>query len=132
LPAVNECGASAPTTDVNFTVTPSNGARLVGTWAGTVSNFFHSFPIPPITSFVLTLNTEPAGVGLPLSGRWNDDQGCISTAIYGGADVFPSISIEHLACNDGDFIMTVLSNTGSVAEGKCNAGPNCTFRMTRR
>jgi hypothetical protein len=45
--------------------------------------------------------------------------------------VLPFISIEQLACNDGDFVLTITSRTASVVEGRCSAGPNCAFRMTR-
>ena len=132
LAALNACGQSPSTPDIVFTVAPPSGATLVGTWAGTVSNYSQPFPWTPITSFQLTLNANPTGPGGFLPGLWTDNKGCRSTLIAGGARVFPYISIEQLSCNDGDFVLTLQSNTGTVAEGRCNAGPNCTFRMTRR
>ena len=46
--------------------------------------------------------------------------------------MLPYISMESLSCNDGDFVLTITSSTPTVVEGRCNAGPNCSFRMTRR
>lgn len=132
LAAVNECGASPFSAEVNFTVLPDSGARLVGTWVGTVSNYSQPFPWSPITSFQLTLNAEPTWTSSFLGGLWTDNKGCRWGLIAGGIEGVPFISMESLPCNDGDFVLTVLSNNGSVATGRCNIGPNCTFRMTRR
>jgi hypothetical protein len=129
---VNACGPSPYSTEVSFTVRPDSGARLLGTWVGTVSNYSQPFPWSPITSFQLTLNTEPSWTTSFLGGSWIDNKGCRWGLIAGGIEGVPYISMESLPCNDGDFVLTVLSNTGSVATGTCNAGPNCTFRMTRR
>lgn len=132
LAAVNECGASAFSDEVSFTVLPPSGATLVGTWSGTVSNYSQPFPWPAITSFQLTLNTEPTWTIGPLSGLWIDNRGCRHSLIAGGFDPLPFVSMESLPCNDGDFVLSVQSNTGSVVTGRCNIGPDCTFRMTRR
>jgi hypothetical protein len=132
LAAVNECGASPFSAETSFTVLPDSGARLAGTWAGTVSNYSQPFPWPPITSFRLTLNAEPTWTSSFLGGSWADNQGCRWGLIAGGMQGVPVISMESLPCNDGDFVLTVLSNNGSVATGSCSAGPNCTFRMTRQ
>jgi hypothetical protein len=132
LAAVNACGQSPVTPDIAFTVAPPGGASLIGTWVGTVSDYSQPFPWTPITSFQLTLNANPSGPGGPLPGLWTDNKGCRSTLIAGGITVLPYISIESLACNDGDFVLTITSSTSSVVEGRCNAGPNCRFRMTRR
>jgi hypothetical protein len=66
-----------------------------------------------------------------MPGVWTDNQGCRTSLIAGGVRVLPFISIEQLACNDGDFVLTITSRTASVVEGRCSAGPNCAFRMTR-
>ena len=132
LVAVNACGQSPPTPDIVFTVAPPGGASLIGTWAGTVTGYSQPFPWTPITSFVLTLNANPSGPGGSLPGGWTDNKGCRSSLIAGGIRVLPFISIEQLSCNDGDFLLTITSSTATVVEGRCNAGPNCTFRMTRR
>lgn len=132
LAATNECGASPFSEEVSFTVLPDSGARLLGTWSGTVSGYSQPFPWSPITSFQLTLNTEPSWTTSFLGGSWTDNKGCRWGLIAGGILGLPFISMESLPCNDGDFVLTVLSNNGSVATGRCNAGPNCTFRMTRR
>lgn len=131
LAAYNSCGQSPFTPDVEFTVTPPGGSSLIGTWSGTVSNYSQPFPWTPITSFQLTLNANPTAATGFLPGLWTDNKGCRSTAIAGGINILPFISMESLACNDGDFVLTVTSSTPSVVQGRCNAGPNCSFRMTR-
>jgi hypothetical protein len=132
LAAYNGCGASAFTPEIAFTIAPPGGSTLAGTWVGTVSNYSQPFPWTPITSFQLTLNANPSSPGGPLPGLWIDNKGCRSTLIAGGITVLPYVSIESLACNDGDFVLTITSSTPTVVEGRCNAGPNCSFRMTRR
>jgi hypothetical protein len=131
--AANPCGASPLSNEVSVMVSPASGASLVGTWSGTVSNYTKPYPYPPITSFELTLNNEPTPTSTTLSGLWVDNKGCRTESIVGGISGLPVIAIESLVCNDsGDFVLTVQSNNGAVAEGRCNSGPNCTFRMTRR
>jgi hypothetical protein len=132
LAAYNSCGQSPFTPDVEFRVAPPGGSSLVGTCSGTVSNYSQPFPWTPITSFQLTLNANPTGAGGFLPGLWTDNKGCRSTLIAGGINILPYISIESLACNDGDFVLTITSSTATVVEGRCNAGPSCSFRMTRR
>jgi hypothetical protein len=132
LAAYNTCGQSPFTPDITFTVAPPGGSSLVGTWSGTVSNYSQPFPWTPITSFQLTLNANPTSAGGNLPGLWTDNKGCRSTLIAGGINVLPYVSMESLACNDGDFVLTITSSTPTVVEGRCNAGPNCSFRMTRR
>lgn len=132
LAAYNACGISAFSDEIDFTVLPPGGATLVGTWNGTVSNYVKPYPWTPITSFQLTLNADPSGPGGRLPGSWSDNTGCRSTLIAGGVSVLPYVSIEQLACNDGDFILTITSSTATVVEGRCNSGPDCSFRMTRQ
>jgi hypothetical protein len=131
LAALNSCGQSPFTPDIQFTVAPPGNASLIGTWAGIVTNYSQPFPWTPITSFQLTLNANPTGPSGFLPGVWTDNQGCRTSLIAGGVRVLPFISIEQLACNDGDFVLTITSSTTSVVEGRCSAGPNCAFRMTR-
>ena len=132
LAAFNVCGSTPNSPDIVFTVTPPSNASLIGTWSGTVSNYTKPYPWTPITSFQLTLNANPSGAGGSLPGLWIDNKGCRSTLITGGINVFPIVSIEQLACNDGDFILTITSRTATTVEGRCNAGPDCTFSMTRQ
>jgi hypothetical protein len=75
---------------------------------------------------------DPSGFGSQLPGLWVDDKGCRSTRTFGGIDGLPFVSIEELPCNDGDFTMRITSRTATVVEGRCNSGPNCSFRMTRQ
>jgi hypothetical protein len=132
LAAFNVCGTSPATSEIAFTVTPPNDASLVGTWNGTVSNYTKPYPWTPITSFQLMLGANPSGFGSQLPGLWVDDKGCRSTRTFGGIDGLPFVSIEELPCNDGDFTMRITSRTATVVEGRCNSGPNCSFRMTRQ
>jgi hypothetical protein len=132
LAGANGCGVSPFTSEVGFTVTPPSNASLIGRWSGTVSNYTKPYPFPPITSFELTLNTEPTPTSTTLSGLWVDNKGCRHDRIGGSISGLPIIAMESLSCNDGDFVLTVQSNTGSVVEGRCNSGPACTFRMTRQ
>jgi hypothetical protein len=132
LVAFNVCGTSPASSEISFTVTPPPTSSLIGTWMGTVSNYTKPYPWTPITSFTLTLNANPSGAGTRLPGLWTDNKGCRSTLIVGGINVLPFVSIEQLACNDGDFIMTITSSTATVVEGRCNSGPDCSFRMTRQ
>jgi hypothetical protein len=129
---MNGCGASPPSGEVGFTVTPPSTASLVGRWSGTISNYTKPYSFPPITSFELTLNTEPTLTSTTLSGLWVDNKGCRHDQISGSISGLPVIVMESLYCNEGDFALTVQSNTGSVVEGRCNSGPACTFRMTRQ
>jgi hypothetical protein len=131
LAAFNVCGSTPNSPDLVFTVTPPSNASLIGTWSGTVSNYTKPYPWTPITSFQLTLNANPTEAGGSLPGLWIDNKGCQSTLISGAINIFPVVSIEQLSCNDGDLILTITSRTATVVEGRCNAGPNCSFRMTR-
>lgn len=132
LAANRDCGASPFSSDISFTVLPPSGASFIGTWAGTVQNY--SRPgLSPIRSFQLTLNASPSSGGYTrLPGLWTDNKGCRHTLIVGGINGLPTISMESLPCDDGDFVLTFTSNNGSTAAGRCNAGPSCTFAMTRR
>ena len=133
LAAYNVCGATAFGNEIAFTVLPPSNASLVGTWRGTVSNYSQPFPWTPITSFQLTLYADPPAVPGFVPGVWSDNKGCVNSRIFGSSSgVFPGISMESLECNDGDFLLTFLVRTATVVEGRCNAGPNCTFRMTRQ
>jgi hypothetical protein len=111
LAAYNACGQSPFTPDIAFYVAPLGRSSLAGTWLGTVSNYSQPFPIAPITSFQLALGADPTVSSGRLPGFWIDNKGCRSNLIVGGMRVLPFVSIESLACN---------------------AGPNCSFRMTRR
>jgi hypothetical protein len=132
LATYNACGQSPFTPDIEFYVAPPGGSSLIGRWSGTVSNYSQPFPWTPITSFQLTLGADPTVTSGRLPGLWIDNKGCQSTLIVGGTRILPYISMESLPCNDGDFVLTITSSTPTVVEGRCNAGPNCSFRMTRQ
>ncbi len=103
---------------------------MMGTWDGVVSNHPGSLNHGPIASFVLRLAAEPGG-SQPI-GQWSDNLGCSSAAVYGFVSSgVPTISVESLRCNDGDFWMQATSIVGNVASGRCRGG-SCTFRMVRR
>jgi hypothetical protein len=132
LAAHNACGATPFGSEISFTVLPPSNASLIGTWNGTVSHYTKPCPWTPITSFQLTLNANPSGTGGPLPGVWSDNKGCRNSRIFGSAGALPSISMESLECNDGDFILTIAFRSATVVEGRCNSGPACRFRMTRQ
>jgi hypothetical protein len=135
--AINPCGNSAPSSEVSFTIGGGGGALSLpaGVYQGTMAGH-NRFGLPPITSFTLQLNQAvPTGGLQMLSGRWTDNRGCIKTSgIFGGMPLaLPQISIESLACNDGDFGLRVTSVNGNVYSGIClSGGPNCTFQMIRQ
>jgi predicted phage tail protein len=131
LVATNACGNSPPSAQISFTIA-APVPSLVGTWDGVVFNHPGSFGRPPITSFVLTVTRQPTAGIFTRAGSWADNLGCRSSNVVpyltsSGAAV---ISIESLACNDGDFTMTVTSAAGAVVQGTCRGA--CTFRMTKR
>lgn len=131
LAAYNACGATAFGDEISFTILPPSNVSLVGTWNGTVTGYTKPYPWAPITSFRLTLGSDPLVVGQPLNGTWSDNQGCRNSRVFGAGNVLPAISIESLECNDGDFLLTITYRSAAVAEGVCNSGPDCRFRMTR-
>lgn len=112
------------------TPAPTPTSSLIGTWDGTVSSHPGSAFYGPITSFVLRLTAEPSSSGY--IGQWSDNLGCSSGAVIGlVSGGTPSLSVESLRCNDGDFWMQLTSISGNTASGRCRGG-SCTFRMVRR
>ena len=135
--ATNACGSSAPSNEASFVIGGGGGPLSLpaGVYQGTIANH-NRFGLPPITSFTLQLNQAvPAGGLQMISGRWTDNRGCVKTSgIFGGMPAgLPQISVESLACNDGDFGLRVTSVNGNVTAAFCIlGGPNCTFQMTRQ
>ncbi len=135
--ATNACGSSAPSNEASFVIGGGGGPLSLpaGVYQGTIANH-NRFSLPPITSFTLQLNQAvPAGGLQMISGRWTDNRGCVKTSgIFGGMPAgLPQISVESLACNDGDFGLRVTSVNGNVYSGICIlGGPNCTFQMIRQ
>lgn len=136
--AINACGSSPPSAELSFVVAgaASLGPLPAGTYDGVMfNNTRPGLGRPPISSFQLILNQPaPATSFVMLSGRWADNAGCVkTTGIFGGTSAGRlSVSVESLACNDGDMILRVTAINGSVIDGTCNGGSNCTFRMIRR
>jgi hypothetical protein len=128
--ATNACGVSPPSNQVSFTI-PLALPPMVGTWDGQVFNHPGSFGNGPITNFILTINAQPPN-GNQRLGRWQDNLGCVSNNVFGlissGA---LTLSVESLACTDGDFWLKVTGGAGNVLQGTCKGGP-CTFRMVKR
>lgn len=135
LTALNACGSSAPSAEISFTVGGSfNPALLVGSWTGTMSgNQRPGLGRPPISSFTLRIDAAPPVSLTRIGGRWADNAGCVNTNVFGGrnAQGLYIVDIEALTCNDGDLLLTFTSITANQADGRCNGGPNCTFRMTK-
>ena len=137
ITALSACGNSPPGPQISFVIggtTTFNPALLVGSWTGTMfNNTRNGLGRPPITSFTLRLDQAPP-VGLTrISGQWTDNAGCRNSNIFGARNSQGSyvVSIESLVCNDGDLTLTFTSITPNLAEGRCNGGANCTFRMTK-
>jgi hypothetical protein len=131
LVATNACGTSPPSNEVSFAIAPPVPTSLVGTWDGVVFNHPGSLGRGPIRSFVLRIDRNPSS-GSGSYGLWTDNLGCKSTNVqaFFGTGGRVTISIESLACNDGDFSLFVTSAVGNVLQGTCRG--SCTFRMTRR
>jgi hypothetical protein len=135
--ALNACGSSPPSAEVSFRVgsTGTVGPVSAGVYSGTMSGNVRPAPgRPAISSFVLTLNQSTPSSFAQISGRWSDSAGCVRTSgIFAGpSSTGVTISVESLACNDGDMILRVQSINGNVVSGTCNGGPSCTFTMTRQ
>lgn len=132
--ATNNCGASAPSNQVSFTVTPPQPTSLIGMWDGVVFNHPGSFGNGPITNFLMTITREPVRNSFTPGGTWRDNLGCQSNNVVpfisGSGAGTVGISVESLRCNDGDFTMTITSIVGNVVQGTCRG--NCRFRMTKR
>ena len=105
-----------------------------GSYAGTVANNTRTAPgRPPISSFQLTLNQALPIMGTStLSGLWVDNAGCRHTRILGAVTGSMTIDVEARPCADGDFVLIVTSINGGAVQGRCNAGPSCTFQMVRQ
>lgn len=132
--AINACGTSPASSETSFAVGSVGGASLAGNWSGVVFNYTRPFGRGVLTNFDLRIDTPPPATGVASrAGLWIDNLGCRHSLIATLTSMgLPIISMESLACTDGDFTLRVRSNTGTVVEGTCNGGPNCTFRMTRR
>jgi hypothetical protein len=128
--ATNACGVSPPSNQVSFTI-PLALPSMVGIWDGQVFNHPGTFGHGPVTNFILTINAQPPN-GNQRLGRWQDNLGCVSNNVYGlissGA---LTLTIESLACTDGDFFLKPTGGSGNVLQGTCKGGP-CTFRMVKR
>ena len=130
--ATNVCGASPPSPQVAFTVPAPPLPSMIGTWDGVVSGHPGSFGRGPITSFVLLISRQPTRNNIAPGGQWADNLGCRSNLVvpFLTSNNVPVISIESLACNDGDFTLTVTGAAGNLAQGTCRGG--CTFVMRKR
>lgn len=134
LAAFNGCGLSAPSNELSFMVPPTNLPSVVGTWDGTITNHVPRSSGRLITNFTLQLNRE-----LPFSsssaGRFTAT-GCNHFMLFGGYSSgtgMPFVSMESMACTDGDFGLSFETMSATTIEGPCIlGGPSCRFRMTRR
>ena len=106
--ATNACGNSPPSAQISFTIVPPVPS-LVGTWDGVVFNHPGSFGHGPLTAFVLTITRQPTPATSPAVARGlttsaaGRTSSCHTSRIAGAA----TVSIESLACNDGDFVLTI-------------------------
>lgn len=80
----------------------------------------------------MTVTRNPVANVFTSAGSWADNLGCKSTRVvpFISSNGAVTISIESLACNDGDFSMFVTSVAGKVVQGTCKG--SCTFQMTKR
>jgi hypothetical protein len=138
--ATNGCGTSAPSAEVVFTVSTTTILVPAGIYDGQMFNHTRTSPgRPPITAFVLQLNTPvpTTSVIAVLSAVWTDNAGCRqSVNILGDTRALgPNIYLEQAPCNGGgaDLTLNIRSQTGNTYTGVCPlGGANCSFRMTRR
>lgn len=134
LIAFNACGPSAPSSEFWFVVPPTNLPSLIGTWDGTVTNHVPRPSGRLITNFTLQLNANPPFAGRTF-GRFTS-AGCdhfLLAGFYQTSTGAPHISMESLACTDGDFGLIMETLSATTAEGPCSlGGPNCRFSMKKR
>ena len=87
-----------------------------------------------ITVFTLQLNANPPFAGSTF-GRFTSTF-CNHTRLAGfyvSSTGAPAVSMESMACTDGDFGLIVETLSATTAEGRCSlGGPDCRFSMTRR
>lgn len=138
LRAVNACGTSASSAEIAVTVGGGPAPVFVsaGRYIGMTFDTLHvSQGTAPRGLFVLTLDSPVMSpTPVPITGSYADGNGCVRDTgiLAGGVSGGVRIIVPALPCLAGDLILTITSSLGgSIFEGTCNDGLNCTFRLTR-